>query len=128
MEIDIRHDPKGNKKYPWILLKSITVTLSNGDIITIPEEMRTDLRSSPKWLWSIIPPFCDSLPAYIIHDYLYIYDYKVDELGLVKAQRFADKEMRYWCNELDKGNRADYLSFIAVRIFGHKVFKKLRTV
>lgn len=94
----------------------------------IPKGMRTDLRSSPKWLWSIIPPFCKALLAYIIHDYLYIYDYKVKELGLKEAQRFADREMKLWCDKLDKGNRADLVSFGGVRIFGHKVFKKLRTI
>lgn len=125
-KIDLRYDPIGDAKYPWIVLSPITVILSNNEVITIPVGMRTDLRSSPKWLWSIIPPFCKALLAFLIHDYLYIYDYKVKELGLNEAQKFADNEMKLWCRKLDKWSIPNACSYLGVRIFGHSVFKILR--
>lgn len=127
-DIDIRFNRKEKTRYKWVILRDIPITLSNGDIIIIPAGMRTDLRSSPRWLWSIIPPYNEALLAYIIHDYLYIYDYKVKELGLRKAQRFADFELLYWFKVLEEKTWDNYISFITVRIFGHQVFKELRAV
>lgn len=40
----------------YVLENDITIKLSNSDIITIPKGFKYDLSSSPRLLWSILPP------------------------------------------------------------------------
>lgn len=108
----------------WELQENIKLILSNGDKITIPIGMKTDGRSSPRFLRAILPQFTKHILVYLIHDWLYINDYKWDELGTKKAQMFADKEMLYWQNRLKMNPIESYLCYYAVRVFGRRVFVK----
>lgn len=105
------------KKQMFRVLKDLTIQLSNGDIIIIPKGFKTDLKSVPNILWSIVSPYGDFLLAVIIHDYLYVEDYI--------SQKFADKEMLIWSNTINPHNKIEnYLSYWMVRLFGKSVYKK----
>lgn len=41
------------------------------DVITVPGGTVTDLASTPRWIWSVLPPFGQYAKAAIVHDYLY---------------------------------------------------------
>lgn len=119
---------KRRKKDPWTLMEDLTVTLTNGDVITVPKGMATDLKSSPRFLWGLFSPYGPFMMAIMIHDYLYRYDYKLEEWGQKKARKFADKEMLYWTCYLQPGiySVGNYMSYWAVRLFGGPVFKKTK--
>lgn len=101
----------------FVLVKHLTIKLSNGDIITIPKGFRTDLSSVPNFLWPLLSPYGDFLLAAIIHDYLYVKDYI--------SQEFADKEMLIWSNVINPRKKWDnYLRYWGVRLFGRSVYIK----
>lgn len=122
--IKLAYNKEEKTKYKWILLESIDVVLSNGEAITVPDGLKTDLSSSPRLLWGIFPPYGDFLLAAIVHDYLYIYKFKANELGNYQAQKFADKQMLYLSNIYSKNKVGNYLRYLAVRLFGHRVWNK----
>jgi hypothetical protein len=99
-------------------------TLSDGTTIMIPEGFKTDLSSVPRFLWPLFPPFGDFIRAAIVHDWMYINDYKRDELGTYKARKFADDEMLFLsrCYNSD-GVIDNYLRWVAVRLFGWYIYK-----
>lgn len=117
----------------WEVSEDIIVTLSDGYELLIPKGFETDLRSSPRILWSMIQPYNDSLLAYLIHDRLY-----ADKLGQMKhfsgldpkgvvrpfiARKFADNEMYKWALALAPDSKLEsYLSYLAVRLFGDSVY------
>lgn len=106
----------------WELQESIPVILSNNECIIIKAGMLTDGRSTPKFLSGFLPSFNKYILAYLIHDFLYITDYKWHELGTRKAQKFADDEMLYWQLKLGMSKVEAYICYYAVRIFGRRVF------
>lgn len=58
----------------WVVRKEFVYevgSLGSGDKIVISPGFITDLASTPKLLWSILPPFGRYLPSAILHDYLY---------------------------------------------------------
>ena len=58
----------------WVVRKEFSYEighLGSGDKVVIPVGFVTDLASTPKPLWSILPPFGRYLPSAILHDYLY---------------------------------------------------------
>lgn len=111
------------------LLEPLSFTLSDGEVITVPSGILIDGRSSPGFLKFLFPSWGKAAKAWILHDYLYIIDYKREELGAFKAQKLADKEMLYAANYLNPGKAnswsfwENYLSYIAVRLFGARVYK-----
>lgn len=120
--IKLAYNSNEKTKYKWILLENIEVVLSNGENITVPSGLKTDLSSSPRLLWGIFPPYGDFLLAAIVHDYLYIYNYKKGILGDYGARKFADEQMLYLSNKYNKNKIGNYLRFLAVRIFGYKIW------
>ena len=111
----------------WQVAEPISVDLSDGNTITIPKGMVTDLASVPRFLWGIFPPANDALIAYLVHDYLYIYDYRQVELGDKVARRFADTEMyRLATLHNPHGFIDNYIRFFFVRLFGWYLFKNRR--
>lgn len=101
----------------WKLKKSIDIQLSNGEAITIPEGMMTDLSSVPKFLWSIVRPFGNFILAALVHDYLYIYK--------PYSRAFADKEMLLISNKINRNKLDNYTRYVFVRAFGWIVWYKL---
>lgn len=108
--INLRHIYSWRSPKYWALLQPITVKLSTGLVITIPEGFETDLSSSPRYLWSVEPPFGDFLLAALIHDYLYVYN--------IGTRKGADREMLYWSNAINKNKTDNRIRYWAVRLFG----------
>jgi hypothetical protein len=111
-----------NKVYE--LLEGIDYVLSNSEKIHIPKGFETDLRSVPPFLEWLISRNPETLLAYIVHDFLYITDYKRLEWGDKKAKEFADKEMLLIAENMDSKRLDNKISYIAVKWFGKRVFKK----
>ena len=106
---------ESSPKY-WRVMKDIHVLLSTGVFITIPEGFATDLSSSPRWAWSIAPPFGDFLLASLIHDYLY-----VNNIG---NRASADWEMYVWSTAININRVDNFVRYVAVRLFGASWWKK----
>lgn len=101
-----------NHKY-WKIIKPLTIELSNGQVIKIPEGFEYDMATVPKWLWSIVRPFNDALIGTLIHDYLYIHKEAHN-----MTRREVDEEYFLW-NTFTNNNKLDnYLRWIFVRLFG----------
>jgi len=115
----------------WVVEEDMLVTLSDGYELLIPKGFETDLRSSPKILWSLIQPYGKSLLAYIIHDRLYAdkigqmihFANKNGKVNIYDAKKFADEEMFRWAKALSPDTKLEnYLSYKAVRWFGNPVY------
>ena len=104
------------------LLESVTIKLSNNEIITIPQGYKWDLSSVPRFLWWLLPPDGDFQIAALIHDFLY-------ENKLFN-RRFADVEMYKWSvsasGTINKSfrNFDNKVRYIGVRWFGWYVWNK----
>ena len=59
-----------NNKSKYMLLEPVTVVLSDGKTIIIPDGYIWDLASVPRIFWSILPLDSDAEIAFLIHDYL----------------------------------------------------------
>ena len=58
----------------WFLVEDFCCTLMFDDErrhVVVPKGFRTDLASSPRILWPILPPFGRWSAAAVLHDYLY---------------------------------------------------------
>lgn len=60
--------PSGFKT--WELAEDFEIVTKQGTFI-IPKGFITDLASTPRFLWSILPPFGRYSVAALVHDYLY---------------------------------------------------------
>lgn len=103
------------------LLKSVHIELSNGDRIVIRKGFEWDLSSSPRIVWSLLPPDGDFEIASLIHDWIYQKGYS--------NRRFADKEMYLWSKasngtqKVSLKNIDNKIRYFAVRLFGWIVWK-----
>lgn len=96
------------------LRKSITVRLSNGDVLTMAEGYQTDLSSSPWFLWGLLPPTGDMELAAIIHDWIYVHK--------THSRKFADREMFIWSTVICRRWWDNFIRFVGVRLFGGLVW------
>ncbi len=55
----------------WILVNELRCIPAEGEQITVPAGLRTDLASIPRILWSLLPPAGLWARASVLHDYLY---------------------------------------------------------
>lgn len=111
----------------WEIAEDMDIVLSNGVHIIIPAGMTFDGRSTPWLLKWALPPINPCLLAYIIHDYLYKYDYMRVGLGDKKAKEFADNEMLIWEKKLGERAAESETCYWAVKLFGWKVFRKWKS-
>lgn len=106
----------------YVLENDITIKLSNSDIITIPKGFKYDLSSSPRFLWSILPPDGDFAIGALIHDYLYV--------NKLYTRKFNDLEMLKWSvvmngtRKISLKNIDNYTRYYGVRLFGWFVWNK----
>lgn len=108
----------------WELSDDLQHTLHNGFEIIIPKGFKTDLSSTPKFLWTVLPPYGNFLLGAIVHDWLYVSDFQRKKIGTKRAREFADKEMYLISQELN-GNKLDnWLRWKGVRLFGGKIYNK----
>ena len=118
LPLDFFPSSKGAKWFS--IYRALEITLSNGDVITIPAGFKTDLASVPKFLWSVFPPFGEGVLAYIIHDYLYV------EKPYTRA--FADKEMLIWAMALTGKKFDPKARYYTVRALGGFVWNDIINV
>ena len=124
--INLEFNPYAKRKY-WKTLEDVPIKLSNGDIITVPKGFRWDLSSVPGFLHGIAKPYGKFIWGALIHDWMYVHDYKRNDLGTRKARKLADKEMLYVSDQHNAsfwGKIDNRLRYIAVRLFGGFVYKK----
>lgn len=112
-----------NKVNNYSLEKDVTVKLSKGDVITIPKGFQWDLASVPKVFHWLLSPDNDAELAYLIHDYLYRFNYL--------SRRACDEEMYLWAKALNRTNNwyaaknvDNFLRYTIVRMFGSGAYKK----
>ena len=103
----------------WVVRKEFVYevgSLGSGNKIVISPGFVTDLASTPKPLWSILPPFGRYLPSAILHDYLYM----TKEL----PRKDADKIFYNGMVILGVPKWKAKIMYYAVRIGGSKSYKK----
>lgn len=103
----------------WVIVEPLTIKLSNEHIISVHKGFYYDMATIPPFIWSVIKPYDDALIAYLIHDYLYIYQEKHD---LTRSE--ADREMLIWANITNKNKLNNYVRYLFVRLFGWLWWKK----
>ena len=106
----------------YVLENDITIKLSNSDIITIPKGFKYDLSSSPRFLWSILPPDGDFAIGALIHDYLYenkLYTRKFNDLEMLKWSVVMNGTRKISLRNID-----NYTRYYGVRLFGWFVWNK----
>jgi len=108
--------------------RDIYIKLSNDHVICIESGFTFDGSSVPwhlRWFMNKYGPF---LFASLIHDWLYKKDYLRNVVGLRSARKFADKEMFIWSTAIHNktifSKIDNYLRYLAVRLFGKKIYKK----
>lgn len=110
---------KKSSRY-WVIMEPLTFQLTGGHIISIPKGFTYDMATVPSFMWSFIKPYDDAIAAYLIHDYLYIFQNKHP---LTRAQ--ADKEMLIWANITSRKKLNNYIRYAFVRAFGWLWWKKI---
>jgi hypothetical protein len=109
----------------WQLVEPLRFNLMTGEVVTVPAGMVTDLSSVPRFLWGAFPPYNDALGAYILHDWMYITDYRQDELGDRLGRKMADNEMLRQAQLLNpQGWLDNWLRWLAVRMFGWYLYRR----
>jgi hypothetical protein len=108
--------------------ENLNIVLSDGSVIFVKAGFHFDGSSVPTWLRGVFPSYGPILFASMIHDWMYLNDYRREEIGLKTAQLVADKEMLIWstvCNHETWWERLDNkIRYRAVRLFGKKVYKR----
>ena len=114
-----------NDKADWFeVVEPVTVELSDGKILTIPQFYVTDFASVPRFMWSLIPPIGKYNRACLVHDYLYDTQYRQKELGTYNARKFADREMlRIANNSNPKDKVLHFVMYQMVRYFGLRAWR-----
>jgi hypothetical protein len=85
------------------------------ELIIVKVGFETDLASTPRWLWSLLPPFGKYAGAAIIHDYLY----QAHE----GTRKQADVVFREAMQEQRVPRYKRELMYRAVRLFGGRGWK-----
>lgn len=115
-----------NKKF-FEISEGFEWMLSDGNIIFIPKGFRFDGSSVPGILTPLMPKFGCFMMAALVHDFLYVTDYRRLELGFKKSKKFADDEMLLISKAYNPNNLDNYTRYIGVRLFGGKVYKRWMT-
>lgn len=122
VSVIIRRRVTGSNSKPYYRLEeSLTLLLSDGTDLIIPEGFIWDLSSVPRLLWGILPPDGDFELASLIHDYLYS--------TKIRSRKFADDEMLKWSKGTSGTDRKwsirnfdNQLRYVTVRAFGWLVW------
>jgi hypothetical protein len=86
----------------------LTVKLSTGQTLTIPEGFKTDLATVPRLFWGVVSPSGRHDLAVIVHDYLL-------EQGWERKE--ADRELLYFLKLSQVGWLKRNLMYFAVRVY-----------
>lgn len=106
MEEKLILTPAGFKT--WELVKPFKTSIYNYEIV-VPKGFKTDLASTPRLLWVLLPPFGRYSQAAVVHDYLYRIEHDRKEADAI----FYELMLRY-----DTYKWKARLMWLAVRLFG----------
>ena len=83
-----------------VISEPFSYTTAKGEVITIGIGDQSDGASTPRLIWSIVPPFGPYWKAYVLHDHLYRYTQKTKDecdallheamMSLGASKEFAD--------------------------------------
>lgn len=111
-KLELTNDPESDEN--WILDAPLFVNI-DGMKITIPIDFETDLASTPRFLWSIFPPFGRWDEAAVLHDYLYSYH-------LLNSRAATDAAFYYAMLTCNVPKWRAYLMWLGVRAFGWRYY------
>ena len=103
----------------WIILEDFTYNICGYDIL-VPKGFKTDLASTPKYLWFSFPPSGRYTDAAIVHDYLYSANCIYKEIN----RAIADKIFLELMKSLGVPKWKRVLLYRGVRMFGWMFFRK----
>ena len=89
-------------------------------MITVPKGFFTNFASTPRILWSVLPPLDHYGKATVLHDYLY----RTPELGYTKEE--ADLLLKEACEVLGVKRWKINALYYAVKYFGFHAWNKHR--
>lgn len=98
----------------------IEYQLSNGIKIIVPKGWVTDMASTPRFIWSIFPPFGRYGFASVIHDYLY------ESPEILVSRKFADAEFKRIMISNGVSKIVASIFYIYVYILGGVNWKKFK--
>ena len=116
--VDLR--PRFTPKKHWVVLTAFRFHVGNipgndGWSAEIPEGFKTDLASTPRFLWPIFPPSGRYVVAAIVHDWLYRGGYVPRAVADgIFLDGMAHAGVKAWKR---------YVMFLAVRAFGRSSYK-----
>lgn len=103
-------------KHPtWEVINNFVIDTPYGTFI-VRKGFRTDLASTPRFLWWLIPPSGEYIEASVVHDFLY-------KKKIVNRET-ADKVFQYIMLKYKTRIYKIKLMYLGVRIFGSKHYKK----
>ena len=113
------------QRHEWEIPEDIHYTLSDGSKLVVEKGFVCDLCSVPPFLHSFVKPYGTTVKAYILHDWMYKKNYKLEELGEYKSRLLADNEMLFCANQLDTDKiKTNKFLYRQVRRFGKKIYAR----
>lgn len=94
----------------------ITKRFGGPDIVTVSQGFVTDLASTPRLLWNLVPPFGRYTAGAVVHDYLY----QVHQ----GSRRHADAVFNAAMMELNVLPIKRVVMYRAVRLFGGLAYRR----
>jgi len=85
-------------------------------VIIVPAGFKFNLASVPRILWFVISPYELSIPAPLVHDYLYVNKGRIG--NRVYSRRDADKIFKRLMGQMGVGKFRRFFGYISVRAFG----------
>lgn len=109
----------------WVLLNDLYIPLINQyvsnthiRVVFIERRFETDYASVPRLLWVIFPKSGRWNLAAIVHDWMYVEGFLMEDLGKKKARYLADLQFYKQMRELNVNLVTACLMYWAVRLFG----------
>ena len=98
----------------WAVESPLDYRAHDGDTITLPPGMVTDLASIPRWAWSLLPPDGPWTLAAVFHDYLY----KTRGIGGLYSRAECDRILLWAMEDLEVPRAQRLVIWAAVRLGG----------
>ena len=114
--LELTNDPDDDGD--WLLVSDFHVALGERDLC-IPADFRTDLASTPRWLWPIFPPFGRWDEAAVLHDWIY----RAPGMESRPTREEADSLFLLACLECGVSWWRANLMYAAVRLFGSSSYQ-----
>ena len=117
-DLHLIHD-KENPNYFILGQELVYSDLVTGEKYVVPRGFRTNLLSSPMFLWAVLPPHGKYAPAAVLHDYHYDLSCTCEEIDRKKA----DKIFKRFLKNLEIHPLKIELFYHFVRILGKFKYK-----